>query len=361
MIIFQILKSTVFLVLSLITILKCSFKNKKKAQLVILKEKSENLIDTRLKIYQKNNNNEDFVNFVRGQSFYGGLKIFFKINNIIFFNHIFNIFEFTQSIVGIKPDKIKKNFIILLSRIIKVIRIEKFYSIDDYRHVKTFSKVCKLTKVKLYLYQHGRISINLKYQKSLQNLTFEKYFVWSEYFKKKLMLFNKRYEPKRIIIINKFSFLKKISTHKIKQKNILIIHEDIVKRSSIIKLINSLIKLQNKKIYFKFRPNNQIDERLENFLLKNKIKYFHKKKIYEIFKEFKINFLLASNSSLLLEASYFLIYPILFYEKEPILKDYIKDKVVFHSSIKNINKVIFNISKKNKGMLIRIKKNVWGN
>ena len=231
MVIFQILKSIVFLILSLITILKCSFKNKKKAQLVILKEKSENLIDTRLKIYQKNNNNEDLVNFVRGQGFYGGLKIFFKIDNVIFFNHIFNIFEFTQSIVGIKPDKIKNNFIILLSRIIKVIKIEKFYSIDDYRNVKTFSEVCKLTKVKLYLYQHGRISINLKYQKNLQNLTFEKYFVWSEYFKKKLMIFNKKYESKRIIIINKFSFLKKISIHKIKQKNIKKVKRNLVRNS----------------------------------------------------------------------------------------------------------------------------------
>lgn len=361
MIIIQILKSIFFLTLSLITIFRCYFKKKKNAQFIILKEKNKNLIDNRLKIYQKNNKNNNFVNFLRGQSFFGGLKIYFKIDNVIFFNHIFNVLEFIQSVLGIKQYQIKKNYIFLLNKIIRIIKIENFYTIDDYRNIKVFSEACKLNKVKLYIYQHGRISINLKYQKSLKNLTFEKYFVWNKYSKKKLMYLNKKYQSKKIVIINKLSFLKKTIIHKTKQKNILIIQEDLIKRNSIIELINLLKKLKNKRIYFKFRPNNAIDQKLENFLFNSNIRCFHKENIYEIFKKFKINFLLASNSSLLLESSYFLIYPVLFYEKKPILKDFIKDKVVFHSSIRNINSVILNLSKTKNSKLKSIKKNVWGN
>ena len=76
--IFQILKSFVFLTLSFITILKCFFVSKKKAQLVILKPNSSNLIDTRLKIYQKDDIS-NYVNFVRGQNFKDGVKIFFRL------------------------------------------------------------------------------------------------------------------------------------------------------------------------------------------------------------------------------------------------------------------------------------------
>lgn len=281
--IFQILKSFIFLILSLTTILKCFFKNKKKAQLVILKEKSVNLIDTRLKIYQNTNDyNKDFVNFVRGQNFYGGLKIYFKINNVIFFNHIFNILEYYQSIKGIKQRDIKKNFVNLLSKIIRILKIEKFYSIDDYRNIEIFSKACKLNKTKLFIYQHGRISINLKYQNSLKNLIFEKYFVWNKYFKEKLLVFNKNYDREKIIIFNKFKSIKKISLSEHNQNNILIVQEDFIKNKSIIEIVKRLRRFKNNKIYFKFRPNNPIDLELKNYLIKNEITYFHHKDIYKI-------------------------------------------------------------------------------
>ena len=117
---------------------------------------------------------------------------------------------------------------------------------------------------------------------------------------------------------------------------------------------------QHKKtnIYFKFRPNNKVDKRLKKFLISNDVICFHQENIYKLFKKFKINYLLASNSSLLLESSYFFIFPILFYDKKPILKDYIDDKVVFPSKINNIKKVILKTNSQKKN-LIKIRQKVW--
>ena len=181
---------------------------KKKAQLVILKPNSPDLIDSRLKIYQKDDIS-NYVNFVRGQNFKEGIKIFLRLQNTIFFNHIFNIFEFSQSLCGVKINKIKENYILFLSKILKFLKIKEFYSIDDYRNIPTFSKVCDLSNSKLIIFQHGRISPNLKYQKSLKYLKFEEYFVWNNYFKKKLLLFNKSYTNKKITVFNKFSKIQK--------------------------------------------------------------------------------------------------------------------------------------------------------
>ena len=354
--IFQILKSFIFLFLSLNTILKCFFINKKKAQLVILKENNPNLIDLRLQIYQKDNIN-NFVNFVRAQSFYGGIKIYFSINNIIFFNHIFNILEFLESLSGTRKDKIKQNYISLLSKILKLIQIEKFYSIDDYRNIQIFSRACKLSDSKLFIYQHARISPNLRYQKTLKNLTFKKYYVWSNYFKKKLVQFNYEYSNKNISVFKKFSNIKSYKK-KYLYKEILIIQEDLIKNSVIIDLIKRIKKIKKTNIYFKFRPNNRIDQNLKRFLIKNNVVCFHQENIYELFRKYKINYLLASNSSLLLESSYFYIIPILFYEKKPILKDYITDRIVFSSKVNNIKNVI-NKSNKQKKILIKIRQKVW--
>tara|TARA_S200000501_G_scaffold351700_1_gene369812 strand:+ start:1347 stop:2423 length:1077 start_codon:yes stop_codon:yes gene_type:complete len=354
--IFQILKSFVFLILSLITILKCFFNNKKKAQLVILKENSPNFIDLRIKIYQKQDNN-NFVNFVRGQSFTKGIKIYFSINNVIFFNHIFNILEYYKSFFGEKRKKIESDFILLISKILHLIHIEKFYTIDDYRNIQIFSKACKLSGSRLFIFQHGRISPNLRYQKTLKNLTFEKYFVWNNYFKKKLVKFDKKYSNKNIFIFNKF-LSKNVYKNNFEKKEILIIEEDKVKKTVIIDLIKRIKRIKKTNIYFKFRPNNKVDKRLKKFLISNDVICFHQENIYKLFKKFKINYLLASNSSLLLESSYFFIFPILFYDKKPILKDYIDDKVVFPSKINNIKKVILKTNSQKKN-LIKIRQKVW--
>ena len=75
-------------------------------------------------------------------------------------------------------------------------------------------------------------------------------------------------------------------------------------------------------------------------------------------KKNNFDFLLAFNSTLILESSYFNILPVLIYDKTPELRDYIKDKVFFTSNIKNLYTNLNKIYKK-KNMITKIKKKLW--
>ena len=58
--------------------------------------------------------------------------------------------------------------------------------------------------------------------------------------------------------------------------------------------------------------------------------------------------MIAFNSTLLLESSYFNILPVLVFDRSPQLKDYIKDKVFFTSNINNLYTNLDKIYKKKK-------------
>ena len=55
---------------------------------------------------------------------------------------------------------------------------------------------------------HGRFSKSLKYQNFLFTHTFDKYFVWSNYFKTKLLKINSNYKKENIGIFDKFKNVK---------------------------------------------------------------------------------------------------------------------------------------------------------
>ena len=112
------------------------------------------------------------------------------------------------------------------------------------------------------------------------------------------------------------------------------------------------------QLFFKFRPNSLVDKDLKIFLRKNSVIFFHHENIYDLMKKNNFDFLLAFNSTLILESSYFNILPVLIYDKIPDLKDYIKDKVFFTSNIKNLYTNLNMIYKK-KNMVTKIKKKLW--
>ena len=88
------------------------------------------------------------------------------------------------------------------------------------------------------------------------------------------------------------------------------------------------------------------------------VKIFHTENIYDIMKYKKFDCLIGFNSTLLLEASYFNICPIMVYKSKPHLKDYLNDKVFFMSRIKDLDKRIKSSIKKNKEIK-KFKKKIW--
>lgn len=344
----EFFKSLIGLILSLLVIIKSKLLKRKIGYYFI--SNKNNLIDKRSFVYLNQKKLKNSVAIVRSQNFYSSIKLFLNFRNTILINYIINFLEIFNIFLK------KKKYIINI--IFKYLDLKEIHTIDDYRNIKLISDICKYNNIKLIIYQHGRFSTSLQYQKELSNIKFEKYFVWSLFFKKKLIEFNKDYKKSDIKIQKKFSFSFNKKKYPNNKKKILIIQEDKISFSKIKLIILKLNKKKKFQLFFKFRPNTKFNNQIAEFLKKNNVSIFHKQNIYEIMKKNNFDFLLAFNSTLLLESSYFNILPVLIYDKAPALTDYIKDKVFFTSNIKNLYTNLNKIYKK-KTMIAKIKKKLW--
>lgn len=348
----------ILLFLSYLNIWRANKKNIIKGNYFIIKN-LDSLVDPRsikfASIHKNNLSNK--INFVRSVSFKLSFKAIFSLKNIFIINALHDVIFYKNKIFNRGLSKTRKDYLNQTFSIIKSSKIKEFSMIDDYRLMNLFLPIFKRLKIKSYGYMHGRISSNLKFQKNLKRYKFDKYFVWNEYFKKKILDINKNYKENEIIIKNP---LKKYEIQSIiKKKGLIIIEEDNVTLSVYKKIIYILKKQKKFEVYFKFRPNNEINSELFQFLKKNNIKCYHKENIYKIFPKLKIKILVAFNSSLLIECSYYNIIPLMILSNKSSLIEFINDNVVFYSKIRNILKFVMNSDNLNKSLLNK-KKKIWG-
>ena len=343
--------------LSLINVWKSRKLNLRKANYFIIKN-NKDLIDPR-SVRFINLNKKDLsksLNFVRCVSLSLSFKSLFYLKNIVIIDSLYNFILQKNKILEKKSVNTNKEYSRIITQIIKYSKINEFKMIDDYRLMSLFLPILNKLKIFSIGYMHGRISKDLKYQKNLQLFKFDKYYVWNEYFKEKILRINKKYQKKEIFIKNP---LKKYTTKNlIKTNGICFIEEDNIKLETYRKIISELKKQKKFKIYFKFRPNNRPNHALLGLLKKNNIQYFFKENVYKLFTQYNIKILFAFNSSLLVECSYYNVIPIMIYSNKVFLQEYIKDGIVFSYRLNNI-KNIFNqqvqITKKFKTM----KKSIW--
>ena len=343
--------------LSLINVWKSRKLNLRKANYFIIKN-NEDLIDTR-SVRFTNLNKKDLsksLNFVRCVSLSLSFKSLFYLKNIVVIDSLYNFILQKNKILEKKSVNTNKEYSRIITQIIKYSKINEFKMIDDYRLMSLFLPILNKLKIFSIGYMHGRISKDLEYQKNLQLFKFDKYYVWNEYFKEKILRINKKYQKKEIFIKNP---LKKYTTKNlIKTNGLCFIEEDNIKLGTYRKIIYELKKQKKFKIYFKFRPNNRPNHALLGLLKKNNIQYFFKENVYKLFTQYNIKILFAFNSSLLVECSYYNVIPIMIYSNKIFLQEYIKDGIVFGYRLNNI-KNIFNqqvqITKKFKTM----KKSIW--
>ena len=329
--------------LSLINVWKSRKLNLRKANYFIIKN-NKDLIDTR-SVRFINLNKKDLsksLNFVRCVSLSLSFKSLFYLKNIVVIDSLYNFILQKNKILEKKSVNTNKEYSRIITQIIKYSKINEFKMIDDYRLMSLFLPILNKLKIFSIGYMHGRISKDLEYQKNLQLFKFDKYYVWNEYFKEKILRINKKYQKKESFIKNPLCF----------------IEEDNIKLGTYRKIISELKKQKKFKIYFKFRPNNRPNHALLSLLKKNNIQYFFKENVYKLFTQYNIKILFAFNSSLLVECSYYNVIPIMIYSNKIFLQEYIKDGIVFSYRLNNI-KNIFNqqvqITKKFKTM----KKSIW--
>ncbi len=351
----NLLKSFFLSLLSLLIIFFLKYKRVDKAHFSSVKKEYDNYFDPRTKIYLKK---KKTVFFIRSQNFFHSLCAFIKSSNIIFFNQILNLIFILEKFFPLKKENVNKINLLLLSSIVKFLRLKEFHMIDDYRHVKLFSKICEINKVELFLYQHGRFSISQPIQKNLKSIKFKSYYVWSHFFKNKLLKIDDKFDKKRIIIKKRF---KKYTIKKNKLcNNILIPQENEISIKDYNMIINKILNSKIKfKIYFKFRPYEKRNLALEDLLRKNNVQIVQTKNIYNFMKKKKFEYLISFNSTMLLEASFFGVGAIMIYKKKPGLIDYVNDNVFFISKISTLNKNLVNFRKNKQTKIKLFKSKVW--
>ena len=363
--IFFFLKNFFLCFLSLINILKLVIKKKITHANYFIIKSNNNFIDNRSVYYLSKKKLNNRINFVKSEDFKTSIKVFFYYPNIIFIYSIKYIIDFFLNFqIKKKNIRIYNNyfFFLVTKLVIKVLGIRKFFLIDDYRIMPFILSSCNELKIISVGYMHGKLS---KYNLSHQYFNFNKFYVWSEFFKKKILSINKNYSKEDIIVDPKIKyttkFLKKIRVKRdYKKINLLLLHDNDVKIYELIQILKELVKIKNINFFLKLRPNESYNSDIFDFCLVNKIRYFQKKNIYSLIFSKKINFLISSSSTMLLESSLMNIYPVLFSKKENFFaKELISERIVFPIySLKNLYFKLLEI-KKNKKKLDYIYNKVW--
>ena len=348
----------ILLSLSYFNLWRANKKNIDKANYFILKN-TKNLIDPRsIKFTNITKNSlSSNLNFVRSVSIILSFKAILGLKNIFIINSLHDVILFKNKCFNKSKKITNKEYFHAIFLILKSSKIKKFTMIDDYRLMNLFLSSLEKLKIESNGYMHGRISNNLKFQENLKHYKFDKYYVWNQYFRKKILNINKRYKKDEIYLKNPLKKYKIKSD--LKKEGLIIIEEDKVNLSLYKEVVN-ILKKQNKfEIYFKLRPNNPVNTKLIKFLKKNEINFYHKESVYKLFSKLKIKILLALNSSLLIESSYYNIIPLMISSNKLSLEELSRDKIVFHSKIKDLSKFIDNADKFHK-LLITKKKKIWG-
>lgn len=332
--------------LSLYSIIKAKIKNIQKVNYFIAF--NDQIYDPRTYGYLSKIEHRSFLNIIRTNNFKISIKAFVKYENVFFHQ---SILYFSRFFLIEKEFSLKKKFLHIhkcnlrkkkiYSFFFKFLNIKKLIMIDDYREIQSFLMVCQKLNISSVAIMHARFS---KFRVSLRYSNFDKYIVWTPYFKKKLIKINPNYKNK--IIVKNFRNFKKINRHQSSDELRMIFFSDsMMDYKSVIKYLNQL-KNKKIKIYIKLKKNQNENKFFLRYLHNNNFFIIDINNVNEAVKKYKPHFFVATNSNVLLEASLYGCYPILLKTKNDYSFDLIKDKVVlqysgknnFYSFLKNLDK-----------------------
>ena len=352
------IKNLILVVLSLITIFLCKIKRIKIANYFIVHKNSNNY-DNRSKYILDNFNLKKSINIVRCQSLKESLKFYFFFPNVIFFMPIdyFNTFFLLKKKFLLENYKVihKKELrnLKIFTVIFKFLKIKKFLSIDDQRVIQLFLKICKKLNISSYGYMHYKFS---KYVPGIRYLCFDNFFVWSNFFKKKLIKVNKKYKYKKFFITG-YPDKKNLRIKNKKVKILYLLDLDLNFKKTIffLKKLNSNKKVE---LFLKFKPQYRMLSDWRAFCKNHNIKYFENESLDYINKIYNMDYFVATISTALLEATLYGAIPIKLMTSNDFADDMIEDKIVLKAhNFKDIKRIIKNNNKKNlKSFFIK----VWG-
>lgn len=293
-----------------------------------------------------------------------------KLNFVIFINILKIPNFFCYSIIKeFCYDKFKEStFKSLIFKIFIFLKIKKLLLIDDKREMFFFSHLANRLNIKTLIYMHGRFSKN---SPILKCTFFNTYLVWSKFFLNQLKQANGNYNQNNIKIIGNPYLINKKNVNdndtqdEIKIKRCLILDEDFMKFNVFKKYLTNINKIDHIKFFLKKKITRQLPDDYVDFCIKKNIEIIDSKNnLSNIINKKKIDCIIASTSTGLLEGIFYNLVPIKIYSKnnarEKEFKEFINQELIFYAD--NVNKFIFLLKKKYLLKELR-KKNqkLWGN
>jgi len=331
------------LFLSFISIVKCKTTKVTTCNYLISLPKSKGEMDFRGKYITDNLKFKKSINLIRSTNFINSIYCYIKTPNVIFYLSVEYFATLSLKFYS-KLDffnyynrslKTKK----FIKKIFMYLRISKFISIDDSRVMTLFLEICEELQISSIGYMHYRFNSSVK---PIKFYTFDTFFVWSEYFKKRLILWDNKYKNKKIIICG----IKNKIFKKPKKKIDALFVWDLDSKLGSLKNLILLLK-NNFQIAVKFKPSSQKgNKKLLNFLdLRNK---------------YNISYFIGCSTTALYEACLYDALPIILKNNSSIAKEIISEGIIksAKNDYKNISKILKHPP--NKKELREQKKKIWG-
>lgn len=356
---------------SLLNILRLKFKNIKTAHYLIDIKNSDGLYDFRSKVILDIINPKDSVNFMHINNLKYTMTTLHKKTNVIYFEAIYYIlkpFLKHKSFHYRVPDDIFANKILdmhqyyyndsyhiykIVKLALQFLRIDKFISLDDSRYSNELNVASKELSIKTIGYMHGRFN---EYHLGLFEFPFDKYLVWSEYFKNKLLTISDKYKDKNIEVVGHFRVREKLPFVK-RSRTILWLGESNINYDEVIPFIKSIVS-RGYDVVFRGKPGMNDD--LNLFLKKNNIRIDRANSYFDCLQLNNIGLVVGTHSTALMESWLVGVPSLILGSSYDYGRHLWEDSLIEICTDKNI---LDNIIEKQMALtedkLIRLGKNIW--
>lgn len=329
---FKIFLIDFFLALiSTYTLIKVKIKGIRKAHYLIDIDNSNTSYDRRSKYILDIVEPNSSINFIHIGNYSYSFKNCFRKKNAFYFESFFRIFSFLIKIENLSfkrenssgPkeeelffDSILKEYnkdvcfskrkYIFYSKIISFLNLEKFIFIDDSRHINELILVCKENKINTVGYMHARFN---EFHVGLFYFPFDKYLVFSNYFKEKILSLCNKYSSKDVIVVGHPNVSEKelnLNSPRAKKNskiNVLFLGVSNIDYEELIPYLKKLIDSKEINLYFRGKPGelntkNTFFEILNN----NKIKELNEGSFITSLTKNSIDVVMTTHSTALMES-----------------------------------------------------------
>jgi hypothetical protein len=179
--------------------------------------------------------------------------------------------------------------------ILNFLNIEKLIMLDDSRYTNELNLASKTLNISTVGYMHGRFN---EYHLGLFEFPFDKYLVWSSYFKNKILSLSDMYREDNIEVVGHFR-LKEKQHSGTRGRNILWIGESNINYEEVMPYINMLTDSKY-NIFFRGKPGS--NNTIYSFLTKHSIRIDGSNSYFESLIENNIGLVIGTHSTALLES-----------------------------------------------------------